>query len=261
MKKRKMPEAESREDVVYFYASDGNEKMGAKWTNGKVHTWIEKVNEEEEKPTLPKITKIIFKLLGLVLVFLVVSSGFQYPSEDYTRIITVSGTIITVILVLEIIFVYRNVYKKESLLLRSKHSAEHRIINFMIKNDKIPSTEELEKSNRFTLNCGGLDGECTFEEITSTLISSIISCVIGVNVADYITYYYYGEKLIFLEISEILIMIGIDIILANIAFIILLIISQVVTTSKVTRESDRKLLIELAKCYMDWQEKSSNIKN
>lgn len=56
-------------------------------------------------------------------------------------------------------------------------------------------------------------------------------------------------------------MIGIDIILANIAFIILLIISQVVTTSKVTRESDRKLLIELAKCYMDWQEKSSNIKN
>lgn len=265
MKKREMPEAEVREDVAYFYSPDEKERMGAKWINGKVHTWIEKVEgedddkEDKKEKKKIKIIEVLSKIITTIFIFLSLFSGILYNGEYYIWLLTGISIITILIILLLILIMYIRTLKDEPFSLRSKHSAEHRIINFLIKNDRIPTVEELENANRFTINCGGIDGNCTFEEISATIISSIIAAIIGMNVTDYIAYYYYGEKIVFLTIITIMITMGIKIILANIVCTLLIIISQFVTTTKLTQESDRELLIELAKQYMNWQGHQDNL--
>jgi len=65
--------------------------------------------------------------------------------------------------------------------LKSKHSAEHMMINFLEKNKRLPKNmQEIRKSSRFSKKCGSRD---LIKEITENFVSKILASILAV-VAD-----------------------------------------------------------------------------
>lgn len=75
--------------------------------------------------------------------------------------------------------------------LRSKHSCEHKVIEFVLKNKRLPQTiNELKKTTRFTIDCGCKQRVVGFSDIyIMIIVSFIIAFGVALLVDTYVGYW------------------------------------------------------------------------
>lgn len=98
-------------------------------------------------------------LIGIGVLIVVLVSCFTIniePSNFLLRIILQTFSIFLYFLISVGMFEYMMIPSSA----RSKHSAEHKIVNFIMKNSRLPQNmKEIKKSSRFTVGCDSIEKE------------------------------------------------------------------------------------------------------
>lgn len=120
-------------------------------------------NKEERKKDGKKVI-IGVLALGLVLIS---CFGIKEPSNFLLRSIFHTFSIFLYFLIIIGIFEYMMIPSSA----RSKHSAEHKIVNFITKNSRLPQNmQEIKKSSRFSSGCDSAEKE-------EIWVKAFIACV------------------------------------------------------------------------------------
>lgn len=163
--------ASSSENEIWFYLNDKEYVVGRDNNNGTFSIKFEEIQEEiqeekhENKSTL-NLTKQFIKEKGFLKFFLVsiIISALVFiltVVPIITTIVSKNNIFISLLLInlinffLELIFTLFFRYRPKSESLKSKHSAEHMMVNFLNKNKRLPKNEkELKETSRFSIDCG-----------------------------------------------------------------------------------------------------------
>lgn len=245
-----IPMAETRGNIIYLYSKKCDKRMGAKWNEEKIVTWIESVDDE-----VKQIPELFYHISAIGIILSIIAFGIILQSEIFTNAVTIISIITIIVTIATMCVKYRKSPKENPLELKSKHTVEHKIMKFINKYNIIPiSKEKLNEASRFTINCGGLDGYSTYENVSATIIGTCTGCIAGIQLTDYIGYFFSGTELIILIIMSILISILIATIIMAFLVCVFTFISEFFTTTKNIEEKDFELGIELAKNYLKWQQ-------
>ena len=156
-------------------------------------------NTNKTKLSLKEKVKFILSLLPAIFLIIIAVSGIgiltlllaQFIDNPFlyillTNIIWLSINLITVIVIEN---------KETPPTLKSKHSAEHMMVNFLEKHNRLPKNmSEIKKSSRFSTNCGSREKVKGFTEdficktlagIITIIIANIFSFVIE-NIAIFV---------------------------------------------------------------------------
>lgn len=185
--------AASLQNQIRFYFNDTQYIAAIDCKEGcsiKVGTDSEE-NEENKKSIFAMIKenpKEFIKIISLSLGIAILSfAGLLYLGTiiDNTLIYLFIIDIITLITsVVEVVVLE---LKETAPCLKSKHSAEHMMCNFLEINKRLPKNmEEIKRSSRFSPNCGSrklIDG------IAENFIQSIIAAIFTVIVSGIVSYF------------------------------------------------------------------------
>ena len=147
----------------------------------------EKELEKDEKQIIKKNKKKCFALNAFifltllltlfVLIFLVLVTQNVYIVFFSANFIFLVKSFIDLLL-LELVMT--------SVELKSKHSAEHKIINFMERNKRLPKNiQEIEKSSRFSKSCGSAkDVDKIARHFVASIFAGIFSIMTGLIIGE-----------------------------------------------------------------------------
>ncbi len=184
--------AESLEDEIRFYFNN-TQYVSARYNyNGTCS-----INYEEEKIEVnerkSKITLSIIKENWKDFLMSILLSSIIVISISITLVIlaiAINNTLIYFLLInfifssLKVIVVIRQ-YKNTPPALKSKHSAEHMMVNFLDKNKRLPQNmSEIKSTTRFNDNCGS--GKMTLE-YARDFVHNTVTAVLAIIIGNFIT--------------------------------------------------------------------------
>ena len=147
---------------------------------------------------------------------------------------------------------------------RGKHSAEHMMCNYIEKYQTYPkNVKEIKKASRFCIDCGGLYGDCVFENIISLCISSVVVILASITILEkyeFVNRFIAYDKIglifstILCGVIFTIIFILIDL-LQSLIYFILIILSQIANTlpKRKVKYRDLKMAQMLSEKFFEWQ--------
>lgn len=157
------------------------------------------------------------------------------------------------------IFVYIN--ERKNIEQKSKHSAEHMMGNYIKRYQNYAnSVKKIKKCSRFSLECGGLYGDATFEQTLSQIISNCLVMILLIKILittkifipkDIVDIFYITAFLMGVFVA---IWLLIDI-FSSIICSLLILFSQFITTlpKRKIKYKDLKMAQMLSKEFIEWQ--------
>lgn len=200
--------ASSLQDEIRFYLNDTQYITAIEKGEGNVSVEIsEEVEREEEnkKSTLTIIKenfKEFFKIISiLILVFVGVMSLLFVINSLIENMLIYLISMNVMFSMYSIISTVILEIRTTPLRLKSKHSAEHMMVNFLENNKRLPKNmQEIRKSSRFSKDCGSRN---LIKGIAEDLISKILASILAVVAnALYLVFFenIIGELIVFLGV-------------------------------------------------------------
>lgn len=158
-------------DTDYITATDGKDKIIVKWitekdqrkTTLKKKTLLEDIKNNKKEFLLSMVTISLFFLLLIQIAVFVLLGNNLFPFLGSLLVFPIGCTLLIGFME----------YKNTTPSQRSKHSAEHMMVNFLEKNCRLPKNlQEIKRTSRFSKNCGRL---YTKFESMQALIPNIVS--------------------------------------------------------------------------------------
>lgn len=177
--------ATSTKDEIRFYLNDKQYIVASKTEDGKFLVSCEAIQEtkegreskEEKQKGRRKRIKIQF-FLALLKIIVVIGFGLLIlpPLAMPENAFAVLLLIILFSFLCEIVEVLTKEWMTPRAL-KSKHSAEHMMINFLEKEERLPQNmEEIKKTSRFSLECG-----CRKKTKRTTELLARDICALGIS--------------------------------------------------------------------------------
>lgn len=186
--------AASLQDQIRFYLNDTQYISAVECDGG---CSVELGEESEEKEESKKSTfaiikenlKEFIKLFSLCFGILILTfAGLVYLSTIMDNILIYLFIANIISLITNVVLVVVLESKETAPCLKSKHSAEHMMVNFLEINKRLPKNmEEIKKYSRFSPKCGSRN---LIRGIAENFIQSIISGIITVIVSAIVSYVY-----------------------------------------------------------------------
>lgn len=179
--------ATSLDDQIRFYLNE-TQYMAAEECEGDFFVKIgeESERKEEHKKSLKEFIKIGSFCLGILLLPVIGLSHLLIIIDNillHLFVIVISFLIIKVVIIL----VIEGVETEHSI--KSKHSAEHKMVNFLEINKRLPKNiEEIRKCSRFSPNCVSF-GRKLIEEEGELFIGDIITAIFTAMISVSISYF------------------------------------------------------------------------
>lgn len=200
--------ASSLQDEIRFYLNDTQYITAIEKGEGNVSVEVgEEVEREEEnkKSTLAIIKenfKEFFKIISISILVLVGLMALLFVINSLIDNMLIYLIAMNVILsMFSIINTVILESKTTSPALKSKHSAEHMMANFLEKNKRLPKNiQEVRNSSRFSTDCGSRD---LIKGIAEDLVSKILASILAVVAnALYLVFFenVIGEIIVFLGV-------------------------------------------------------------
>lgn len=188
---------ESSEDEIRFYLNDTKYITAINCGDGnisvKLGEKVEEVKEENQKSKLAIIKENskeflkVFSLflsvvLGTTVMVLAMTSLFNNILSYLFFYFAITNIVYFIMLIVTVMLLESN---SSSMAIRSKHSAEHMMINFLEKNRRLPKNmQEIRKSSRFSTDCGSKELiKGTVEDFISKMFAIIMAFAISSCVA------------------------------------------------------------------------------
>ena len=187
--------AASLQNEIRFYLNDTQYLAAVEGEEGcTIRLEEEKEEEDNKKSKKSKISEIrenlkeFLKLFSIILEISILGFiGVFYLGK-------IIDNILVFLIIMNIIYFIINIVKvviKETMetapKLKSKHSAEHMMVNFLEINKRLPkSIEEVKKSSRFSPKCGS--GELIkgiAEELIRSIVATIFTVIVSVVVSHF----------------------------------------------------------------------------
>lgn len=188
--------AASLQDQIRFYLNDTLYIAAIDCEEGcsiEVGTESEKKGEKEEskKSTFAIIKenpKEFIKILSLSLVIATLSfAGLLYLGTIIDNVLIYLFIIDVIVLITNVVKVVVLESKETSPCLKSKHSAEHMMCNFLEINKRLPKNmDEIKKYSRFSPDCGSRE---LIEGIAENFIQSTIADIFTVIASGIVSYF------------------------------------------------------------------------
>lgn len=177
-------EAESTENDIRFYlndthyikATDGGDKVIVEWDEIQTKNSEKKISLLEDIKNNKK--SFLFALATAILFFVVVCSiqiaiGVLIKNAILSCLWFVFSFPMFVVLLIGFLE-----YKGTSLSQKSKHSAEHMMVNFLEQNSRLPKNfQEIKSTSRFSKKCGS---RFKTIELTQSVIADFISVFLSI---------------------------------------------------------------------------------
>lgn len=186
--------AASLQEQIRFYLNDTLYISAVECDEG---CWIELGDESEEKEESKKSTfalikenlKEFIKFFSLVFGIVILTlAGLFYLGTIIDNILIYLFIANIISLITSIVGVVVLESKKTAPCLKSKHSAEHMMVNFLEINKRLPKNmEEIKKYSRFSPKCGSRN---LIGGIAENFIQSIITAIITVIVSEIVSCLY-----------------------------------------------------------------------
>lgn len=200
--------ASSLQDEIRFYLNDTKYITAIEKGEGNVSVEIgEKVEREEEnkKSTLTIIKENFKEFFQIISISILVLVGLM------SLLFVINSLIDNILIYLIAMNVMFSMYSIISTVIletrttpstqKSKHSAEHMMVNFLENNKRLPKNmQEIRKSSRFSKDCGSRDLiKGIAEELVSKILASILAVVAN---ALYLVFFEntIGELIVFLGV-------------------------------------------------------------
>ena len=166
-------------DTQYIKATDGGDGIIVEWDEE-----IQKKDIKKKKSLLEDVKnnkKDYLLILAMSVLFLVLDILIQIAINGLMENVIISSFWFSFSLPMYILIMIGFLeYKKTPLSLKSKHSAEHMIVNFLEKNSRLPKNfQEIKSASRFSKYCGN-----RFEAIE--LVHIVMRDVISVSLSIFI---------------------------------------------------------------------------
>lgn len=178
--------AESLSNQIRFYLNDTC-YVAAVEEEDSYHVEIAEKEEKEEKSRKaffikkPKI--IFFNAIATSLLFILSIGLFMIIRNMLLYLFCIN----IVFFIMESGSKFWLMTKQITPTLKSKHSAEHMMVNFLIKNNRLPQTmEEIRKSSRFSSVCGSRK---SVTRITEIFIQNTITIILTIMVGKIVVYF------------------------------------------------------------------------
>ena len=184
--------AASLQNEIRFYLNDTQYLAAVEDEEGcTIRLEEEKEEEDNKKSKISEIRENLKEFLKLFSIILGISIlgfiGVFYLGK-------IIDNILVFLIIMNIIYFIINIVKvviKETMetapKLKSKHSAEHMMVNFLEINKRLPkSIEEVKKSSRFSPKCGS--GELIkgiAEELIRSIVATIFTVIVSVVVSHF----------------------------------------------------------------------------
>lgn len=197
--------ASSLQNEIRFYLSDTQYITAIEKSEGNVLVEVgEEVEREKEnkKSNLTIIKENFKEFFKLFSVFILVSAGL------IALLFVIINNILIYLIAMNVIFSMCSIIsivileiRTTPTTLKSKHSAEHMMVNFLENNKRLPKNiQEVRKSSRFSTDCGSrklIKGIA--EELISKISASILAVVAN---ALYLVFFenLIGEVIVFLGV-------------------------------------------------------------
>lgn len=187
--------AESLEDQIRFYLNENHYISAIDCDNGNISIkYGEEIQEEKIKKSIfntikenkKKFIKLCFLVPILILLITIFTiTLFSFFGKNKFIFLFVMFFVYYLLMILFLIIVE---LKQTSLVLRSKHSAEHMMVNFLEINKRLPrNMQEIKKSSRFSPNCGS---KYMIEGIVKDFVTNILSSTTSIVVSSFVIYFY-----------------------------------------------------------------------
>lgn len=178
--------AASLQNEIRFYINDDLYFSAIDTDEGCLIMLDEEIDEEEEneedtsKINISMIIKFLKKFIkrfslyvGVLILFFI---GALYLSKILNNILFFLIFLNIIIFVVNITFIVIAESHEVTPEIKSKHSAEHMMVNFLETNKRLPRNfEEVKKSSRFSSDCGSIE---LIEGVSEELVQNIVAIVI-----------------------------------------------------------------------------------
>ncbi len=170
-------------DTQYFTAVETEEGCSFMLAEEK-----EKRNKKSSNSIIKEKLREFIKIFSIIIGISILSFiGVIYLS-------TIIDSILLYLIIINIIYFVidiANVVIIENMIsppeIKSKHSAEHMMVNFIEINKRLPkSVEEVKKYSRFSQNCGSrkqIDG--ITEKLISSIVATIVTVIVGIIISHF----------------------------------------------------------------------------
>lgn len=169
-------------DTQYLTAVESKKGCSIRLGEGKA----EECNKKSKISIIKENLKEFIKLFSIVLVTLILGlTGIFYLGKIIDNIfvfLIIMNIIYFIINILNVVIIET---MKTPPVIRSKHSAEHMMVNFLEINKRLPnSIEEVKKCSRFSPECGSRElikglAEKFIQSIVATIFTFIVSVVVS----------------------------------------------------------------------------------
>lgn len=193
--------ASALENEIRFYLNQSQYVTAVDCKNGFCEIKLgESENKEETKVTLKlllqefKKESIIFLFLLIIFVFFTFSLFFilyKFIKNIFFLLLFFN----TIFFIFYIIVMFLIKITDNSVSLKSKHSAEHMMVNFIENNNRLPrNMEEIKSSSRFSINCGNMSlvPEYSIQKLFALVVAFIaeilISCISEQEIINFIVF-------------------------------------------------------------------------
>lgn len=188
--------ASSLEDEIRFYLNENQYVVARDNKNGTCSVILEEEKQDPQnekqntegildyiKRNIKKKDFLKFLIVSLVISFFIATVSFVLAiaiSLATDNILIVLLLMNSIYLLIDILLVVIREYKSTSQSLKSKHSAEHMMVNFLVQNRRLPQNmNEFKQSSRFSATCGSRKKIRVFIE---NFIQSIFSIIIAITI-------------------------------------------------------------------------------
>lgn len=209
LEKLKVFHARSLEDEIRFYFNNGQYVVARDNKNGTFSIKYEEAQElenyEKDNESTLTYTKKNINDKGF-LKFLAFAIGISFLIGILITVSMIAITFLTDNILIKLLFInpmwlVMQVFlvvilelKLTTQSIKSKHSAEHMMVNFLKKNKRLPkSMKEIEETSRFCINCGSRKKiqepvENFVQNILASLITSFIDILASENFQNELMY-------------------------------------------------------------------------
>ena len=188
--------ATSLKDEIRFYFNDEQYVVARDNNDGTLSVEYEeeqKVENDEQnnKSTLTYIKENIKDKEFLKFMAIAIGITSVIPILLIVLAFVIKNTLIYLLLInfmffsIQVIAVVISEYKTTPLSLKSKHSAEHMMVNFIEKNKRLPkSMAEIKKTTRFCVDCGSRK---KIRDSVIEFVQGILTAIISLIIVSFIT--------------------------------------------------------------------------
>lgn len=189
--------ASSLENEIRFYFNDEQYVVARDNNDGTllVKCEEEKKTEQNNESTLAYIKKNIKDKDFLKFLACAIGSGLLISilivALSIILAVVINNTLIYLLFMnflfffIQVIIVVTSEYKTTSPSIKSKHSAEHMMANFLEKNKRLPKNmEEIKKTSRFCVDCGSRK---KIRIATEDFVQSIFTMIIALIISYFVT--------------------------------------------------------------------------